>query len=285
MHGVGCSLVSLDDLSGGSGNAPDAAVQDADASQDDDAGSIADGSTEDASVERDAELVDADASKPTYPEEVLADQPIGYWRFEDAPGSTIAKATIGDVDAQLSGNVAFDEQGAIGRGLHFQAGSLQLGDNFDIVGTMPFAAEFWAKPVVTTAYENILYKRTEIKDDAGQHFNGYAVFFYDDQSDGGFGPFLSSEVNWVTDARSCRTHYPADTYLHVVVTYDLFQGMLLYVNGKAANGCYTGEGGPVDSTALLSFGQNFTGWLDEIAFYDHALSKDRILAHLAASKP
>lgn len=288
MSGVGCSLLSLDDLTDGQGNAPDAALQDADADVDAapeaDAAS-ADASEEDAAIEPDAEI-DAANAKPTYPEEVLADQPIGYWRFEDVPGSTIAKATVGGINAKLAGDVAFDAEGAVGQGLHFTSGELQLGDNFDILGTMPFAAEFWAKPVVTAAYENVLYKRSSSNGGGGEHFNGYAVFFYNDKSDGGYGPFLQSEVNWSTDNRQCQTKYPANGYLHVVVTYDLANGIALYVNGASSGNCYNGNGGgPIDTTAALSIGQNFTGWLDEVALYDHTLTEERVLAHLAAGKP
>ncbi len=168
--------------------------------------------------------------------------------------------------------------------MRFTSGELQLGDNFDIVGTMPFAAEFWAKPIVTTMYENIFYKRSTSNDDAGEHFNGYAVFFYDDKTDGGLGPFLQAEVNWSTDNRQCQAKYPADDYLHAIVTYDLASGIELYVNGKPTGDCYNGSGGPIDTTAILRIGQNFKGWLDEVALYDHTLTQERVLAHVAAAK-
>ena len=64
--------------------------------------------------------------------------------------------------------------------------------------------------------------------------------------------------------------------------------LAMYLDGvlQTKRETFGSQGSEPDTTKPLSVGTNWQGILDEVAFYDHALSAERVLAHFqAASRP
>jgi hypothetical protein len=236
----------------------------------------------------DAELpgdVGPDTSPPTaYTTAVFEDAPIGYFRLGEATGETADNQVPGGPDGMYTGIVQLGLAGALSGdgdtavGLdRATSGYVDVGDNYDFPDDASFTLEAWVKPPSPTDgdYHEILSKWHEPPGRAG-----IELFYLD-----GEVRFAREVDDSMLDIASAAG-LEAGVYTHIVATYDGAM-MRLYFNGiqRAAqpSSLLLAD---IDIPFQIGMGGNagFTGTIDEVAIYDHALTDGRIKAHYQAAQ-
>ncbi len=224
----------------------------------------------------------------SYPQIVMADQPIAYWRLNETNGS-VAIDSWGGHDGQyfnttlgLPGYNTNDTDTAAGFGAisatDSYAGNI-TGIDFATFLSAAFSVEAWVNGgaqangagIVTYGYGS-----------GGEQFNL-------DTGNGGKFRFVARDANNVAhNANSAIA--PNNSWQHLVGVCDEPNGLIhLYVNGvEAAN--TTISGGIQLGTSPLSIGArqpginstytlNFVGTIDEVSIYNYALNAVQVLNH------
>jgi len=252
----GCSLISLDGLTGGLA-APEAG---------------ADG--------------EGGESLPGYAGAVLADKPVAYWRF-DEPSGNVAKDSSGNGnDAQYVGGVTLGAPGALAGDSDTAAtfdgvtGFVTAGGSFAFAGLTKFSLEAWVMASSIPGYAGVASKNDAI---GGPPSEGFLVFVSPDDGDFGFQRLSGDNASSAISTASAS----ATSFLHVVVTYDGID-MILYVNGEpqgTQTASFSIEGAMADFVVGAEAGGTanyFAGTLDEVAVYDTALPAEHVQAHYLA---
>ncbi len=130
--------------------------------------------------------------------------------------------------------------------------------------------EFWARARSTGS---LIEKRTPIDGGLG----GWVFYFRNEmprvlQTEAWFGPA----------ARSAWANVIDTGFVHFVYTFEPVAGPRLYANARQSSTVYPGDRGAPDTVAHLLIGKGFVGELDEFAFYDHALTPQRVHEHYNA---
>jgi hypothetical protein len=230
--------------------------------------------------------VDAAETGPhvTYPQEVLADSPLSYYRLGEASGTT-AVDSMGATNATYGGSVGLGAPGAIagdpdtGVALDGTTAYLALGTGFAFAGTAAMSFEVWFKPAVLGGgYARLLSKEANV---GGRQ--GYLITV----SSGG-----TSFERWrdgSTGGNNYTSPLTVGAYNHIVATFDGTQ-TFLYVNGVPTTPSASPlslststEACNVGAYSGLMAGDFVQGTIDEVAFYDHALAPARVLAHYTAA--
>jgi hypothetical protein len=225
------------------------------------------------------------ASGGRYRDEVLADAPLAYWRLDEAAGPN-AKDETGTFPGKYQGGVTFGVLGAIkgdpsNKAVHFDgaSGTIDFGDVLPFAGGANFSIEVWAKVDDYAANPRILARLTE----AASTYSGYLLWV-------STPPKVSFDRLNVGDGHGVHADLSAtlNDCHHVVVTYDT--QLLLYVDGAQVSVDTTPSAIVGDTTGrrLTLASENlesswYTGALDEVAIYDHALKPERVNAHWAAA--
>ena len=206
------------------------------------------------------------AGATPYYDAVMADNPVSYWRLDDgAPG-----AIYGDPDTARS----YDSSGAITIAYD------------PALNASIFSVEAWAQfnsdcTNVSNCYSTILSSRG-----GSTHFSGYQLGAHPVPGGG-----ESLHLGWAIGAGGTwhggnqSTPVRLGDWYHFVLTYD-GSTQRVYVNGALSgtvNSAFTpnvgaplfiGEIGPSGTQYPLT-----NGLIDEVAYYDYALSGDRVSAH------
>jgi hypothetical protein len=229
-------------------------------------------------------LVDAGPDAPAYELAVLADKPIAYWPFDDAPGSAFVSEIVGNKKADFSGTLTFGVPGVSGTCIDKTDVEqvLEVGDYFDFVGFNPYTIEVWAKPKFQSQYLTMIAKRRP-NTPFGWNFYFHRV---------NVGDTPGFQLEHVSPDGGNRTVFVETPdaeakFHHIVVTYDpkVATGapMRMYYDGVRTDG-FDDDVPASDTTEPVWIGQAFTGLLDEIALYDHALPVERVQAHYLLGK-
>ncbi len=264
---AGCGLFpSLDGLSGDAG---------ADASLDAPADARADGSADAAS---DATPADAGSA---YRAAVLADSPVGYWRF--GGNTTTVADELGQHPGTALANVTFGEPGAIvgdpDTAARFvdRSGWIDVPGPFLFTGKVPYTVEAWSKPDAITDYSPIL--SADGPPNLSPRY-GYS-FYYDLDGTIVFGRYDYDAGGKYLAASSSAPSISA--WHHLVTTVD-GTTMTIYVDAvvvdsqPAGNAAATGDDFVIGADSNGT-GVRFQGLLDEVAVYDHVLDATAIKHH------
>jgi hypothetical protein len=302
-----CALVApLDGLSGNSPPQTDDATTPpvesgaADAPADHPADATAEGpGDEDAPSESatmdaaaDTRVADADASVDAPPDApssvyraaVLADAPLAYWRLGEKSGTVAHDETGHGYDGTYTGTYTLGTAGALAGDpdtavtLDGITGQVDVGDNFDFAGQVPFSFEAWVKPaVIDSVYRHIVTKMAF--DNGGNPQTGTYVLLQQGATILGFERGQGGATELTVETAS----FPAaGSWVHVVATYDGAVGEL-YVNGSPIQ-ANASTGGVQASGVHMLWGNVLEGVLDEVAVYDHALPGARAVAHYQAAQ-
>lgn len=223
----------------------------------------------------------------TYVSEVLADNPLGYWRHGDPSGTTMTDS---------SGN---------GRNGTHPATNMTLGAASLLVGDADTSADYASTAtsngisvVADAAWMDVTTMSIEaiINPDT---LSGSSYNFIASRDQSSFGPFwfvvhggeleLAVWINGLSGPRQVtgvQTLTAGNTY-HVVGTYD-GANVKLYVNGnldktEAHAGTLNAGTHPIRIGNWITSNLPFNGRIDEVAYYGTALSGARVLAHYNAS--
>jgi RHS repeat-associated protein len=214
-----------------------------------------------------------------YVDAVSADAPAAYWRMDETGGDTVLHDASGNArhgtyagsPTQGRADGLYDEAGSA---VAFNGSSQSAGAPADSAyqGTTA-SVEVWFRTTDRGAQEQFLFSRggsfgqTTLSIDAAKHLAGSARI-------SGTRRVLSGTA----DVAEGRWH-------HAALTYD-GTTLRLYLDGAqaatfAAAGSLDAQGGAPPEIAAVSnsSGGKFPGDLDEIAFYDHALTASRVGAH------
>ena len=234
-----------------------------------------------------------------YPNSVLDDLPIGYWRLNDARESSVAK-NEGTRGIELDGVYSNGSAGA--------AGPSELGDGTAILGLSftNIAFDTGATNTYVGVDDSLLSGLTEFTMSGWvrpRSLDGSRLGLFGQNDAIEFGFLDSRQLQlWTAGGGAVTWQFTdevaADEWFHVAAV-GTGSALELYINGNLAetggapiDGSYgdssfpfrIGGGGIFDAT-----GNEFRGTLDEVAVWDIALSDEQVLRHfdsaLAANAP
>ncbi len=230
------------------------------------------------------------AARADYQAEVLADNPLAYWRLGDAAAPAADASGNGFTASPAMDTVAFATPG-----LHlndtdlaaaFSGNGQLLSPPFEKMAGGGFSVEFWVRfNTAPTGFTNLVGDG-----EAGGDFNlmVYALA----------GGALRAHVQ--TDAGVAAIDsvdpFAAGGTHHIVSTWDSASGeLLLYVDGAVAAttvtaGAVPTSGAPLNTDNPIYIGQDGReprapdAVLDEVAIYDFPLAAARVAAHFATAE-
>lgn len=230
---------------------------------------------------------------------VVADDPVAYWRLDEPSGAGVAVDAVGSFDGaynQLAGSFSYGSTTGIPRETDGAIGltggavvsvpyALELNPT-----TGPWSVEAWVKPASLDPGHFRTVFSSMFNADFGNHVFGWNVY----QHVAGVWTLNlfngGSSSTFVSDF----THNPLvpDSWYHMVITDD-HTTMRFYVNGvlvgsatHASTRFTANRAGP---TVLGQRSDNafdpFDGAIDDVAFYNKALSAQQIQAHYLSTVP
>jgi len=237
----------------------------------------------------------------SYAEAVLADSPSGYWRLGEV-GSTKTAVNIGSTGATINGTYtngptlstihagASDGWADNDTAATFASGSTTSviipNDSSITPSGTSMSVDFWINP---TSFTDSAWVEKGLIGCAGGCKQQWYIRYLN-----GTGKIDLSYVNaahWyeimITPAAAGIS---TGTWSHVAMTFDSSTNTLsLYVNGSLVTST-TADAGPgvyAQNSVTMSIGGNpyetyFNGSIDDVAFYNSALSAARVSAHYAA---
>jgi hypothetical protein len=209
---------------------------------------------------------------------------IGYWKFDEASGTTAADSAGGDNDGTLFGDQLEWVAGRAGGALSL-GGLTDAGVEFPTTGMSATAGTvaMWAlltdpQPETTGRY---FFGHTT----QPEWNNRIQIYMQEGTTpsrllDIGLGSAHAHDTDIM--------ELPMEEWLHVALTWDS-GNYVVYVNGEnVSSGTYTGLS---DIHPIANIGndgsagpyEGFGGLLDEVRLYDHALNADEILAAMKSA--
>ncbi len=232
--------------------------------------------------------LDLTLARATWAGEILADQPLAWFRLDDPTLTTAADgsghhndgtytggvtATAGALPSDPDGAVAFDGT----------SGQVTVGDKLNFTGYASYTLEGWLRPAsLTNGYFPRLLSK-EVVDANGR--SGWLMTF--NATDG-----LTSE-RWAHETHVQvsvpPSKIPLGAWTHFAATFDgETHTATLYLDGAQAaqagaqDIALLDEHGPLVLAGCNCPMTNFPGALDEIAIYDRVLPPERLQAHYQA---
>jgi hypothetical protein len=212
-----------------------------------------------------------------YATSVLNDHPIAYWRQSDTSGSTMLDSA-GFFDGTYSGSVALGEAGVFGSdtAVKYTGGKAEVPWSERLNSSGAFSVECWAKSLDNSAIRAMFSSQNR---SSGR--SGYALYHHANVE--GFEVHMGDST---TVTMFLYGAHPVETgvWYHVVLTYDGTTATL-YVDGEVGPDASASGNYNPNSNKPLTFGQRTDGqWLnngllDEVAFYDYALSATQVRQH------
>jgi hypothetical protein len=232
------------------------------------------------------------AQQSTYAEAVLASQPSGYWRFEDAEGPVRNSAGVAQ-DGTIGGTAtrAVESMNTVlGSCIRFQAGHVTVPGSAAVRPSPQYSVEAWVKVEAPTSPSHVISVGRDVV--AGT----FSVVYYGCSAS---GCTLNSELRLSNSPPLPGTKVNALlptaellSWMHMVVTFDQPAAqMRMFINGNLVNET------TVPATSMGANGSNFVigmhefpgapyyfrGLIDEVAIYQRALTESEILAHYCAA--
>jgi Concanavalin A-like lectin/glucanases superfamily len=253
---------------------------------------------------------DADDAGQGYPEVVLSDGPIAYFRLGESPvgdaGSVSAKDEVGNFVGHYEGQVDLAVAGAIAgdsnTAAHFAGTGVlmrvdDVGTQLDFDGTKPFTAEAWVKqdPSPPPQANGVNHFHFISKYDSSLSLAnqvGYSLYL-NNQLDGSPAHFTFVRKNGTPDAGVIEsiaggTSIDPAVWHYVAAVFDGSTIRIHVDDEPAKSGSSPFSIGdtsiPLSVGNSASGGASFRGAIDEVAIYAKALSVERIAAHYSMGK-
>lgn len=226
---------------------------------------------------------------------VMADEPVAYWRLDEAAGSGSVTDAAGSFDGNLddnsgNGTFTFAQGGGVpndpDKSLGVTGGAravIPYAMELNPVG--PFTAEAWFKPS-TLGADGSDYRSAFAS--MGNGVGGPIGWNLYQTPNHQWGWFIWGD-NWINTGLYGRAGaIVANQWHHVVLTYDgsLFH---IYNNGvEEASGAWGGYVPNRNGATVLGWRTDrdwkpFQGLIDDVAFYNKALTKTQVENHYAGS--
>lgn len=232
-----------------------------------------------------------------YAAAVAALGPVVYWRMNETnqpPGPDVVtnSGSLGSAANGLGYNGVIQGQpGIVGNSFRFSNPSLTItyfGSHVDVPYTPalnpngPFTIELWAKPAQITPDLFSPAAALDLSQNGGSSRDGWVIYQNSNTWQfrvGGFSGYAATPGGGTAQTNGWQ---------HVVGVYD-GSSASLFVNGQLAAGPTPANGFSPNTSTPLRIGattipnRTFDGWVDEVAFYDTALSPTVIGAHYSAA--
>ena len=227
------------------------------------------------------------AGATPYYDAVIADNPVSYWRLGDAGSPAVDD--VGGRDLSYSGNPISGQPGAIAgdpdTATRFGGGSV-LARNFDpALNASQFSIETWVNIQGDSASSSGGYQFFVASREV--FHKGYSLGLKDDpttdlitwhfqlgQSDGTWWNAVYSQNDPLSEIQ--------DRWHHVVGVFDGGQARL-FLNGSQVGTRSFDYAFAPNTTGQFRVGDNYSvpldGIVDEVGYYNYALSADRVSAH------
>lgn len=214
-----------------------------------------------------------------YHELVLADGPAyGYWRLEEAAGAQIFSSEISGTPSLSSPTAIAGEPGLVGDG---SCVALDGTDGLETSafsgggGSLPFTAEMLFRSGPPTGYQILLNHATP-----GGNSSGWYVYI-----NLGLQLFRMYALRGAYNFHDVPAALSAGTIYHLAITWD-GTSMRLHLDGADIGGF--DPAGFSSANEKFQVGERgtasrFTGDVDEVAYYDYALTPARIADHAQAA--
>ena len=245
------------------------------------------------------------ASENSYAESVLADKPVGFWRFEEGTGSQTA---IDTVDEKGAANGSYymvtlgkpSASNALGTAAEFHgAGAcsyVDLGSPKKLMIRGDMTIEWWQYVANDDPEDQAIICWAGPGEGASENVLYEMVLRYSDQQKQSKYPrpqfVLGHEYGQGTNVRmTSELRSQFNRWYHVAAVRDAeARTVQFYINGLPSGDPISysvndsnPQGGESVGAAIGRLGQfdnrYFQGMLDEVAVYDHVLAGERILAH------
>lgn len=223
-----------------------------------------------------------------YAKIVMADDPVAFWRLDEPEGSMTAVDAAGTFDGAYlpgPGTVTYGVASGIPRETDKAIavsgkGQVQIPYALELNPHGPFTVELWVKPATLNPGPD--FRDVSTSEGSGPH--GWLLYQMLDNS---MVWVLFSE-NWNAAWVGAAPPVQAEAWYHVVLAYDgnLFRSFL---NGQpVAEQAYDAFVPNGDGWTSLGFrfdggGDGFDGAIDDVAFYNKALTAGQIQAHYNAT--
>jgi Concanavalin A-like lectin/glucanases superfamily len=232
----------------------------------------------------------APAASDNYAALVLADGPSAYWRLNETTGTTLKDYAGGNDGTYVPANVDRGVEAFAGiapdTATHFKSAGVSASIPYTptLNPTGAYSIEFWAKPD-QSGQQNTAVLAAQNRNPARA---GYAIY------QGLNGSFWEAHIGVSTPdlvlALQGTTPPEAGRWDHVVMTWNGSDTGTLYVNGTVESSL---TGGPhlINGSVPLEIGSRFnggvsyTGTVDEVAFYNYALSLAQVEKHFRMTAP
>jgi hypothetical protein len=227
-----------------------------------------------------------------YAKVVMADDPVAYWRLDEADGSPTAVDVAGSFDGAYmsgAGSITYGVASGIPHETNKAVSvsgkaQVQMPWALELNPHGPFTAELWIKPAALNAGPDFVDVATSEGSGPGSGPTGWLLY-----------QMLDNTLMWVLFSQHWNGGWlggggavAANTWYHIALTYD---GALYhsYFNGTPAGTMAYDAFVPAgDGFTSLGFrfdggGAGFEGAFDDVAFYNKALTLDQIQAHYNAT--
>ena len=215
-----------------------------------------------------------------YQDEVLADNPVAYYRFEETSGTTAFDTTANSNDGTYTNGVLINQSGAasLGKAARFDG----VNDCVSTPRTVStsFTLELWINTTASSLTGTQAYEGNGLLwSDVGGAANDFAMAMLNS----GLSFFTGNPDTTVTSA----TIINDGRWHHMVATRTQGGNVEIFVDG-ISRGTTTTNNNPLDGNPSIMIGGNvldsryFPGLIDEVAYYPTVLSVARIQAHFQA---
>ncbi len=228
-------------------------------------------------------LSDVTASyiNPTaYTTSVLADHPLGYWRLGDALDTTV----MSDATGQYPGTYVNGAGGSPQLGISGDGNTAAYfvgNDQYGYVNGLhapqqAYSLEAWVLPGKAAAGMAVQQGAA-----GAMYIDGQGRYVFVPNSNDVHDQIVDNNPADVVPAGG------SDHFHHLVGTWDGSTAKL-YVDGRQVASAPSTQAPSGAATFYIGYGTLapwFSGYIDEVAYYDHALTADRVLAHYLADPP
>ncbi|MET7668371.1 LamG domain-containing protein [Micromonospora luteifusca] len=214
----------------------------------------------------------------SYPAQVLADKPIGYWRLGERSGTSAEDSASTGNRGAYTDAVTLGRPGALtddsDTAAELTGGHIAVPDSASLSVSGSFTVEAWVNLKDVCAQYSVVEKYD------APAYNGYALRVLP----GGRMSALTLGVAGQLASVDGRTVVTPDEWHHVAAVYD-GSTISVYLDGRLDGSAPT-KVDPTDGAGSLKLGARgddagarLAGMLDEVAVYDHALTAGEIAQH------
>jgi hypothetical protein len=215
-----------------------------------------------------------------YQDEVLADNPVAYYRFEETSGTTANDATGNSNDGTYNNGVLLGQASAPALGTAARFDGIDDYVSTSRTVSTDFTLELWINTTASSLSGSQAYEGNGLLwSDVGGSADDFAMAMLNN----GLSFFTGNPDVTVTSAVAVND----GRWHHLVATRTQGANVEIFVDG-VSRGTTTTNNNALNGNPSIMIGGNVldgryvAGLIDEVAYYPRVLSNDRIIAHFRA---